>query len=279
MVDFEAFPQPAKDGDGVLDVRFVHQDRVEAAFQCGVLFDVLAVLVERRCTDAVQFTAGQHGLQQVAGVDCALRLAGTDDGVQLVDEQQDPPLGSFDLLEHGLQSFFELAAELGTRQQCTHVEREHRAGTQSFGDVPAHDSLGQTLGDGRLADAWSADQNRVVLGAAGQRADDLADLLVTADHWIELALPRVRDQIATVLLERSVGGLGIRRGDSLAAAKVLQRFLDRSRIHTALAQSLGGGFVRLSLEQLEDQVFDRDVFVAALGCALVRAFGKSGEGR
>ena len=63
--------------------------RLEAALERGVLFDVLAVLVERGRADAVQLAAGEHGLQEVACVHAALGLARADDGVQLVDEEDD----------------------------------------------------------------------------------------------------------------------------------------------------------------------------------------------
>ena len=53
--------------DGLADV-----DRLEAAFQGGVLLDVLAVFVERGGADAAEFAAGQGRLEQVGGVGCRL---------------------------------------------------------------------------------------------------------------------------------------------------------------------------------------------------------------
>ena len=127
VVDLEALPQPAQDRDRVLDRRLVDHDRLEAALQCRILLDVLAVLVERGGADAVQLAARQHRLEHVAGVHRALGLAGADDGVQLVDEQEDPPLRRLDLLQHRLQALLELAAVLGAGEQRAHVEREDRS--------------------------------------------------------------------------------------------------------------------------------------------------------
>ena len=93
----------------------VDQHRLEAALERGVLLDVLAVLVERGGADAVQLAAGEHRLEHVAGVHRALGLAGADDGVQLVDEQEDPALALLDLVQHRLQALLELAAVLGAR--------------------------------------------------------------------------------------------------------------------------------------------------------------------
>ena len=62
--------------------------------RAGVLFDVLPVLVQGGGADAVQFAAGQHRLEQVAGVHGALGLARAHDGVQLIDEEDDLALDS-----------------------------------------------------------------------------------------------------------------------------------------------------------------------------------------
>ena len=89
MVDLVALAQAAQDGDRLLDGGLVHEHRLEAALQGGVLLDVLAVLVERGGADGVQLAARQHRLEQVGGVHGALGGAGADDRVQLVDEQDD----------------------------------------------------------------------------------------------------------------------------------------------------------------------------------------------
>ena len=68
VVRLVALLQPAQDRDRVRDGRLADDDRLEAALERGVLLDVLAVLVERRRADAAELAAGEHRLQQVAGV-------------------------------------------------------------------------------------------------------------------------------------------------------------------------------------------------------------------
>ena len=174
--------QAAQDGDGVLHRRLGDEDRLEAPRQGGVLLDVLAVLVERGGADAVQLAARQRGLQQVAGIHGALGLAGADDGVQLVDEQDDAAALGLHLGQHGLQPLLELAAILGAGDQRAHVERQQLLVLEALGHVALDDALGQAFGDGGLADAGLADQHGIVLGAPGQHLDGAADLLVAADH-------------------------------------------------------------------------------------------------
>ena len=166
VVDLVALAQAAQDRDRLLDGRLVDEHRLEAALERRVLLDVLAVLVERGRADGVQLAAGEHRLEQVGGVHRALGRARADDGVQLVDEQDDPAVGVLDLLEDGLEPLLELAAELRPGDQRAEVERDDPLVLEPLGDVAADDALGEALDDGRLADAGLADQDRVVLGPA-----------------------------------------------------------------------------------------------------------------
>jgi len=77
------------------------------------------------------------------------------------------------------------------------------------GTSPANDSLGQALDDGRLADPGLADQDRVVLGTTREHLDDPADLTVSADDGVELAVARGGGQIDAVLLQGVVRRLGV----------------------------------------------------------------------
>ena len=54
--------QTTQDGDGILHRRLLHQNGLEPALERGVLFDILAVFVQRRRADAVQFAAREHRL-------------------------------------------------------------------------------------------------------------------------------------------------------------------------------------------------------------------------
>ncbi len=87
VVNLVLLAQAAKDADRVLDRWLVDEDRLETALQGRILFNVLAILVERRRADGAKLAAGEGGLEQVGGVDRAFCRACTDQRVQLVDEQ------------------------------------------------------------------------------------------------------------------------------------------------------------------------------------------------
>ena len=127
-------------------------------------------------------------------------------------------LAGLDLLEHRLEPLLELAAVLRARDERAEVERPHALALQPFGDVAGDDALREPFDDRRLADARLADQHGVVLRAPREHLDHAANLLVAADHRIELAALRLLGQVAAELLERLVGALGVLRRDALAAA-------------------------------------------------------------
>ena len=84
--------EAAQNRDRVLDRRLADVHRLEPALERRVLLDVLAILVERRRADDAQLAARQRRLQHVGGVHRALGRARADEGVQLVDEDDEPPL-------------------------------------------------------------------------------------------------------------------------------------------------------------------------------------------
>ena len=186
VMSFVALLEAAKDRDRVLDGRLVDAHRREAALECRVLLDVLAVLVERGRADAAKLTAGQHRLQQVRGIDGAFGRAGTDDRVQLVDEEDHPAVALLDLGEDGLQALLELAPVLGAGEQRADIERPDGPILQPVGHVAADDPLCKPFGDRRLPHAGLADQDGIVLRPAREDLDHAPDLLVAPDHRVEL---------------------------------------------------------------------------------------------
>ena len=140
--------------------------------------------------------------------------------MQLVDEQDDLALGAGDLLEDCLEPLLELAPVLGASDKRAEVERDDATLLQPLGHVAADDSLRETLGDRRLANARFSDEDGVVLGAAREHLDDAPNLLVTSDDGVELAGARGLGEVTAVLLERLILALGVLIGHALVAADI-----------------------------------------------------------
>ena len=96
----EALAQAAQDGDGVLDARRVDHHRLEAALERGVLLDVLAILVERRCSNRSQLAPRKRRLEEIARIHRAFGTAGAHQGMGLVDKGDDRSGALLDLGDH-----------------------------------------------------------------------------------------------------------------------------------------------------------------------------------
>ena len=270
--------QAAQDRDRVLDRRLADEDRLEAPRERGVLLDVLLVFVERGRADAMQLAARQRRLEQVRGIHRAVGLAGADQRVHLVDEQDDAAVRRRHLLQHGLEPLLELAAIFRAGDQRAHVEREQLLVLQALRHVAVDDAQRQALDDGGLADAGLADQHRIVLGAARQHLDGAADFLVAADHRIELAVARGLGEVAGVFLQRVIGVLGRARVGGAALAQRLDRGVEVLRRDAGAREDLAGLAVLLERER-QQQPLDGDVAVAGLLRDLLRLIEHARERR
>ncbi len=141
--------------DGLAD-----HDRLKAALQRRVFFDVLAKLVERGGADALQFASRQCRLDDVARVNCALGGARADEGVQFVDEENDLAASATDFIHDALHALLELAAIFGARDEAGKVECDDAFVAQRLGHIATDNALRQTLCNGGLADAGLADECR-----------------------------------------------------------------------------------------------------------------------
>ena len=140
--------------------------------------------------------------------------------------------------KHGLQPLLELAAIFRARNQRAHVERQQLLVLQALRHVAVENAQRETFDDGGLADAGLADQDGIVLGAAGKHLDGAADFLVASDHGIELAVTRRLRQVARIFLQRVIGVLGRGAVGGAALAQGLDRRIEVLRREAALAQQI-----------------------------------------
>ena len=204
-----ALLESAQDPDRVLHGRLLDENGLEPALEGRVLLDVLAELVEGGRPDQAEFSTSEHRLQHVRSVHRTFGSTGSHDGVHLVDERDDPALGSLDLSQDGLEALLELAPILRAGNERAHVETDNPFVLQALGHVAVNDALCKPFDDGRLADAGFSDEHRIVLGTARQHLDRAADLLVAANHRVKPALLSEFGQVASVLLERGEGIFGV----------------------------------------------------------------------
>ena len=233
-----------QDLDGVLDARLLDIDSLEATLEGWVFGEVLAEFLGRGGANNLEGTACKHGLEHGARVDGALGRTGTDDGVHLVNKQDDVvSLGG--LLDHVLEALLKLTAILGARNEARQVERPDVLVHEVLGHVAGSDLLRQALDDGRFAHAGIAQDKRVVLGAARKDLHHALDFLFAANHGIELAVARLLSEVGGELLERVGAAPLLLRG--IRAAKERQARTGTTSTgageRTLLVLVLGGEFL------------------------------------
>ena len=187
--------------DGVLDTRLLDIDGLEATLESRVLGEILAELLGRGGADNLEGTAREHRLEHGARVDGALGRTGTDDGVHLVDKQDDV-VGFGRLLDHVLKALLKLTTILGARDKTRQIERPDVLVHKILGHVAGSDLLRQALDDGRLAHTGVTQDKRVVLGAARKDLHHALDFPFATDHGVELAVARLLREVGGELLER-----------------------------------------------------------------------------
>src|SRR5690606_4301390 len=191
VVQFVLFLNTSQDRNSVFNGGFVHHYRLEPAFQGFVLFDVLLVLLERRSPDGVQFTSRQGRLQQVGSVHRAFSAAsGTNECVDLIDEENDLPIGVCHFLDDRLETFLEFALVLRTGNQQTHIQGDNGLVFEVFRNVSVDNPLRQTFYDGGLTDTGLTQKDRVVLCPARKNLQNPSDFVIATNNRIDLSLSR-----------------------------------------------------------------------------------------
>jgi len=232
-----------EDRDRILDRGWLHFYGLEAPIERGVLLDVLAVLVERGRTDALEFTTGERGFEDVGGIHRALGRAGADDRVHLVDEQNHV-FGAFDLVHHSLDALLELAAVFGAGNHECEVERDDTFVDENLGDDAAGDLLSEAFHNCGFAHTSLTDEYGIVFRAAAKDLDHTADLVLAADDGVEFALPSQFREVAAKRLEG--GSLDLLFILHTATARGWRRGLFRRRAR------LGRGAGKLRVELAKD---------------------------
>ena len=189
-------------------VGLVDHNDLEPTLQSLILLEVFLILVEGSGTDGPQFATGQGRFQDVGGIHGTVALAGTYQGVNLIDEEDDFALALDYLVDYRFESFLKLTFVFGTGDKGTHVEREDLFALQVFGHIATHDTVSQPLGDSRFTGTRFTYQDRVVFGTPAQDLQHPTYLVVTPDNRVEFAAAGTLGQVDGIFAQRIIGILG-----------------------------------------------------------------------
>jgi hypothetical protein len=231
-----------------------HLHDLEAAGERRVFLDVLLVLGPGGGADGAQVAARQRRLEQVGRIAGAGRAARAHERVDLVDEKNDRRRRALHLVDHLAQALLELALHARAGLQEADVQREQLHVLQLRRHVAACEALRETFDHGGLADTGLAGQQRVVLAAAHEDVDDLADLFVAPGHRVHLALLGFLGEVDSELLQR----IALAHGRGRHRARVFAR---RAAAHAGavLRAHLRFGRGVAHLRKVVGQVLDLDL--------------------
>ena len=218
MIYFITILQSTQDRNRVLHSRFFYHNRLETPFQSGIFFNILSVFIQSGSTDTVQLTTSQHRFQHITRIQSTVRLAGTNNGVQLINEQNDLSVAVLHIIQYGFQTFLEFTSVFCTGYQCSHIQSEYLLVLQSLRDITFYNTLCQPFHHGGLTDTGFTDKYRVVLRLTGQDTYHVTDLTVSSDDRIQLLVSRFLHQILTVFFQSIISSFRIVTGNSLVAS-------------------------------------------------------------
>ena len=183
--------------------------------------------------------------------------------MKLIDEQNNPAIAGFNIVQNSLQAFLKFATEFCAGDQCAHIEREDGTVFQAVRHIAANDTLGETLSDGSFANARLTDQHRIVFRFTRKNANCIADFRITANYRIKLVLTGKLDQILTIFFERVICGFRILTGHTGTPANSLQSFQEFRLGDIQGCEQRANRAVRF-FQQTKKQMLNRDIFVAHL---------------
>ncbi len=204
MVVLIALLQSTEDRNRTQLIRLVHHNSLETTLQSLILLKILLVFIERGSTDSPQFATCQSRFQDIGRIHGALSASGTHQRVNLVDKEDNPAVALGNLVDNALQALLKLALVFCTGNQRTHIQRVQLLVFQVLRHVAAHDTLSQALHDSRLTGTRFANQYRVVLRTSRQNLKHAANLLITSDNRVELALASLLHQVLGILVKTLV---------------------------------------------------------------------------
>ena len=242
----------------LIDCRGLDLDLLEAALEGRVFFDVFAVFVKRGCADALHLATAEGGFNDVRCIHRTFSGTGSDERVEFVDEEDDIFVFA-NLVHDGLDALFELATVFCAGDHKGEVEGDDTLVAEDFRDIAGNNFLGESLGDGCLADTGLADQNGVVLGAAAENLNNALDLIDAADDGVEFAFAGLLGEVATIGFEGRGFAGGLAAWAGLGGNRIA--ILIGSEIRIEFLEDFVAGALDVDLEIFQNAC--RDTFALA----------------
>src|SRR5260370_10069279 len=121
--------------------------------------------------------------------------------MRFVNEKDDRRGRRLDLFDQPFQTIFKCSRDASSGLEEGKIERADSYILQRWRDVAGGDAQRKPFDDGSLAAACLAGENRIVLTAASENVNDLADLVVAAEYRVHLSRTRIGSEINSELIQ------------------------------------------------------------------------------
>src|ERR1019366_9069577 len=151
--------------------------------------------------DGTQFAARQRRFEQVGGIVLARLPAGANHGVSLVNKEDDRIGGGLDLFDQALEPVFEFALDARAGLQEGEVKAVDADVLERRGDIALGNAQREAFHDRSFSGTGFARYDWVILAAAHQNVDDLADFVIASEDGIDFSVARVFREVDGVLIQ------------------------------------------------------------------------------
>ena len=234
MIRFVIVLDSAQNGLRIRHAGLIYRDRLEAALQGRIFFDVFSVFSQRSSANNLNLAAGKCGLKDVGRIHTALRIAGSDDVVHFINYENDVAC-TFHVRQQSHHTGFKLTAELGAGYESRQIHQANLIISQFVRHVAVCDSLRQRFSNSGFTNAGLTDQARIVLLTTAKDLYNTVQLALSADNAIQFTVFSTGCQIMTIRCQKLSFFL-FGRGFFLTASPILR--LHKRNLHSSAEQLL-----------------------------------------
>ncbi len=192
---------PLKNRQGLIFACRLHHNFLEPSVQRPVLLHDLAELVQRRRSDALDFSPRKRRLEDVGRVKASRAAARSDNSVELVNEKNHVGILA-DFVHNPLEPLLEIAPVARSGDDRSDVQRNEPAVLQGRGDFARGDADRDALHDGGFAHSGVSDEHRVVLFPSAENLYDPHNLVLTPHDRVKPVLARRRRKVISELVQK-----------------------------------------------------------------------------
>ena len=203
-------------------IRLVNLYGLETAGQRRIFLNVFFVFRPGGRADGAQLPTRQGRLEQVSGITGTLLAASANQGVDLIDKQNNRRGAGLHLVNQRLEARLKFPFHARSGLKHADIQQPQLNVLQRLRHVAVSDTQRQPFHHCRFPDASFPGQQGVVLATTHQNIDHLADLFIAPHHRVNFPIPGARRQILTILRQRALRsrycpGSCVRSGGGLLA--------------------------------------------------------------